>query len=49
MTVTAPLWFVVPANAIAKSAESPLRATVVSENVIAPLVAALITFNSVIV
>ena len=41
-----PEWLVVPAKAIAKSDEVPLSAVPAVENVIAPVEALLIVFNS---
>ena len=47
LTVTLPLWLVIPLNALFKSEADPLNAVVapLEDNVIVPLVAALIAFS----
>ena len=47
ITVTPPLWLVIPLNALFKSEADPFRAVVapLEDNVIVPLVAALIAFS----
>ena len=47
LTVTPPLWLVIPLNALFKSEADPFRAVVapLEDNVMLPLVAALIAFS----
>ena len=47
LTVTPPLWLVIPLNALFKSEADPLKAVVapLEDNVMLPLVAALIAFS----
>ena len=47
LTVTPPLWLVIPLNALVKSEPHPLKAVVapLEYNIMLPLVAALIAFS----